>query len=150
NGEEITTRNGHYNALGLPHGKWIDWRYRATDDNVFRSFVKEIHSVGALAVANHPYARCLGCNWKFGYHGIDAIEVWNGPWDTEDEAAVLDWDNQLVAATHSSGQKWIPAVGNSDAHKEGQVIGLPQDIVLADDLNRTAILDGVSSGRLWI
>jgi len=28
-GEEITTRNGHYTALGLPAGTWIDWRYRA-------------------------------------------------------------------------------------------------------------------------
>ncbi len=30
-GEEVTTRNGHYLALGIPPGEWIDWRYRAHD-----------------------------------------------------------------------------------------------------------------------
>ncbi|NUR27153.1 MAG: PHP domain-containing protein, partial [Catenulispora sp.] len=30
-GEEVTTRNGHWVALGLPAGEWIDWRYRSRD-----------------------------------------------------------------------------------------------------------------------
>ena len=29
NGEEVTTRSGHWLATGLPAGTWIDWRYRA-------------------------------------------------------------------------------------------------------------------------
>ncbi len=77
-GEEITTRNGHYTALGLPAGTWLDWRYRAVDGGLAR-VVQEIHRVGGLAVAAHPYAPCVGCGWKFGYPGMDAIEVWNGP-----------------------------------------------------------------------
>lgn len=33
-GEEITTRNGHVLALGLHPGRWVDWRYRAADDEI--------------------------------------------------------------------------------------------------------------------
>jgi hypothetical protein len=160
-GEEVTTRNGHYLALGLPAGTWIDWRYRAVDgvltpssggfggsppqnDGALPRFVRDIHRVGGLAVAAHPMGACVGCSWKFGYESMDAVEVWNGPWDAEDAAVLGAWDN-LLATGH-----WIPAVGNSDAHREPQVIGLPHNVVYADDLSRRAILAGVRAGRLWI
>ena len=146
-GEEITTRNGHFTALGLPAGAWIDWRYRAVDGALPR-FVAEIHRVGALAVAAHPSAPCLGCGWKFGYPGMDAIEVWNGPWTADDEAVVATWDNLLVAGARDGA--WTPAVGDSDAHSAPQVIGLPHNVVLADDLDRRSILAAVRSGQLWI
>ncbi len=142
-GEEITTRNGHYTALGLPAGTWIDWRYRAVDGGLARN-VAQIHRSGGLAVAAHPLATCVACGWKFGYAGLDAVEVWNGPWTLDDEAVLAGWDNLLVAG------KWIPAVGDSDAHSEPQVIGLPHNVVLADDLDRRSILAGVKAGRVWL
>ncbi|KOG85769.1 phosphoesterase, partial [Streptomyces varsoviensis] len=40
--------------------------------------------------------------------------------------------------------------GNSDAHREPQPVGLPQTVVLADDLSRTAIQEGIRAGRSWI
>ncbi|GIF67476.1 phosphoesterase [Asanoa ishikariensis] len=144
NGTEVTTRNGHYAVLGLPAGTWIDWRYRATDGAV-SAFVNAAHKVGALAVANHPLASCKGCGWKFGYEGLDAIEVWNGPWTPDDEATLGNWDNQLV-----SGERWLPAVGNSDVHGTDQIVGLPQNVVLADRLDRDSIVAGVRAGHLWI
>jgi hypothetical protein len=150
NGEEITTRNGHYNAVGLAHGAWIDWRYRATDDNDFQNFVNQIHQQGALAIANHPYCPYIGCLWKFGYPLVDAIEVWNATWASDDEASVSDWDSQLVAFVHNGSTRWIPALGASDAHRTPQVIGLPHNVVLADNLNRSAILAGLKSGQVWI
>jgi hypothetical protein len=143
-GEEVTTRNGHYTALGLPPGTWIDWRHRAVD-GVFPSVIEEIHGHGALAVAAHPFAPFPGGRWKFGYAGLDAIEVWNGPWTLDDEASLAVWDAMLVER-----REWIPAVGDSDSHKEGQVIGLPQNVVLADDLERGAILSAVKAGRLYV
>lgn len=146
-GEEITTRNGHYTALGLPAGTWIDWRYRAADGGLAR-FVDEIHRAGGLAVAAHPNAACVACGWKFGYAGLDAIEVWNGPWTADDDAVVAMWDNLLVASGRSG--RWLPAVGDSDAHSEPQVVGLPHNVVRADDLSREAVLAGVKAGRLWI
>jgi hypothetical protein len=147
NGEEVTTRNGHYTALGLPFGEWIDWRYRAVDGSLPR-FLRDIHRGGALAVAAHPYAPCVGCAWKFGYTEMDAIEVWNGPWTPDDDATVSTWDNLLVAGARTGD--WIPAVGDSDAHSEPQVIGLPHNVVFAHDLDRDSILAGVKAGRLWI
>jgi hypothetical protein len=146
-GEEITTRNGHFTALGLPGGAWIDWRYRAVDGGLAR-FVRQIHDLGGLAVAAHPLATCVGCGWKFGFAGLDAVEVWNGPWTMDDEAVVANWDGLLVAAARTG--RWIPAVGNSDAHSEPQVIGLPHNVVLAAGLDRRSILDAVRAGRSWI
>ncbi|WP_433330286.1 CehA/McbA family metallohydrolase [Spirillospora sp. CA-294931] len=146
-GEEVTTRNGHYTALGLPAGAWVDWRYRAVDGGLPR-FVREIHRAGGLAVAAHPFGPCVGCSWKFGFAGMDAVEVWNGPWDAGDAASVADWDNLLASQARSG--RWLPAVGNSDAHREPEVIGLPQNVVHADGLDRRAILAGVRTGRLWI
>jgi hypothetical protein len=142
-GEEITTRNGHYTALGLPAGTWIDWRYRAADGGLAR-FVQEIHKAGGLAVAAHPLATCVACGWKFGYAGMDAIEVWNGPWTPDDEAVLANWDNLIVSGS------WIPAVGDSDGHSESDVIGLPHTVVHAEGLDRASILAGVKAGRAWI
>jgi predicted metal-dependent phosphoesterase TrpH len=146
-GEEITTRNGHYTALGLPAGTWIDWRYRAADGGLAR-FVQQIHQAGGLAVAAHPLATCVACGWRFGFAGIDAVEVWNGPWTLDDEAVVANWDGLLVAGARTG--KWLPAVGDSDAHSEPQVIGLPHNVVYAADLDRRSILAGVKAGRTWI
>ena len=146
-GEEITTRNGHFVAAGLPPGTWIDWRYRAQDGELPR-FLRDIHRGGAIAVAAHPFTPCLACAWKFGYEGMDAIEVWNGPWTLDDEVAVQLWNGMLVQAAH--GGRWLPAMGNSDAHGEPQVIGLPHNVVLAGDLTRADVLGGLRAGRNWI
>jgi hypothetical protein len=146
-GEEVTTRNGHYLAVGLPAGSWIDWRYRAADGALPR-FLDQIHQAGGLAVAAHPCLPCLGCSWKFGYDGVDAVEVWHGPWTADDEAAVALWDAMLVE--HARDGRWLPAVADSDAHREADAVGLPHNVVLAADLERRSILGGVRSGRLWM
>jgi predicted metal-dependent phosphoesterase TrpH len=147
-GEEATTRNGHYVISGLPAGTWIDWRYRARDGELPR-FLDQIHHDGAVAVAAHPFATCLACSWKFGYAGMDAIEVWNGPWTPDDEAAVQMWNGMLVQAARGR-ERWLPAMGDSDAHSVPQVIGLPHNVVLADDLTTGAVVAGLKAGRAWI
>jgi hypothetical protein len=147
NGEEVTTRNGHYLALGLPRDHWIDWRYRSEDD-ALGWFTHQIHAADALAVAAHPYCPSVGCSWKFGYDDVDAIEVWNGPWTLDDEVSLATWDNLLVG--NPGNRRWVPAVGDSDAHSEPAVIGLPQNVVLASRLERGAIMAGVKRGNLWV
>ncbi|WP_420824879.1 CehA/McbA family metallohydrolase [Streptomyces coryli] len=143
-GEEITTRNGHYLALGTEPGTFVDWRYRALDD-AYERYVRRIHRAGGLVVPAHPNCPFVGCQWKFGYEGADAVEVWNGPWTADDELALAAWDNLLVAE-----DEWLPALGNSDAHREPQVVGLPQTVVHAEDLSRRALLDGIRAGRSWL
>ncbi|MDX3855192.1 CehA/McbA family metallohydrolase [Streptomyces sp. AK02-01A] len=147
-GEEVTTRNGHWLALGLPAGSWIDWRYRARD-GAFSRFAKQVHRLGGLVVPAHPYCPYIASQWKFGYAEADAVEVWNGPWTYDDESAVDTWD-ALLGEAMRRGDGWQPAIGNSDAHSEPQVIGLPHTVVNAENLNRDAILDGIRSGRSWI
>lgn len=147
-GEEITTRNGHVLALGVDPGTFVDWRYRARD-NAFGRFARTIRQADGLVVPAHPHATCIGCNWKFGFNEADAVEVWNGPFTSDDEVTIAEWDNALVSSVRG-GKPWLPAMGNSDAHREGQTVGLPQTVVLADDLSRHAILAGIRAGRSWI
>jgi hypothetical protein len=147
-GEEITTRNGHWLALGLPAGEWIDWRYRSRDD-AFSRFARQVRRSGGLVVPAHPYCPYVACQWKFGYEDADAVEVWNGPWTYDDESAVDTWDAKLGEAVRT-GKRWLPAMGNSDAHSVPQVIGLPHNVVYADDLATDAIMSGIRTGRNWI
>ena len=147
-GEEVTTRNGHVVAMGTAPGVFIDWRYRARD-NAFGKYARAIRRAGGLVIPAHPHATCIGCNWKFGLSDADAVEVWNGPYTPDDEVTLAEWDNTLVAHTRGRGA-WLPAVGHSDAHRDPDVIGLPQTVVLADDLSRRALLEGIRAGRVWI
>lgn len=148
-GEEVTTRNGHVVALGTDPGTFVDWRYR-TRDNRFGRFARRIREAGGLVVPAHPHATCVGCNWKFGFGEADVIEVWNGPYTPDDEVALADWDSTLVASARSGSRSWIPAMGNSDAHRDPDPVGGPQTVVLADDLTRTAIQEGLRAGRSYV
>ncbi|WP_422934674.1 CehA/McbA family metallohydrolase [Sinomonas sp. P47F7] len=147
-GEEVTTRNGHWLALGTTPGEFIDWRYRARD-KVFEKFQDRVREAGGLTVAAHMYCPWIGSEWKFGLDGLDGTEVWTGPWGWDDDAAVSTWDNLLADAART-GKKWLPAFGNSDAHNPNHVIGWPHNVVLADGLSRDAILAGLKAGRSWI
>ncbi|WP_055484465.1 CehA/McbA family metallohydrolase [Streptomyces sp. WMMB 322] len=146
-GEEVTTRNGHVLALGTDPGTFVDWRYRARDGH-FSRFARRIRRAGGLVVPAHPDCPFVGCQWKFGYEDADAVEVWNGPWTADDELAVAAWDNMLMAPPPGRGP--LPAIGNSDAHAEPQKVGLPQTVVLAEDLSRQALLEGMRKGRSYI
>lgn len=147
-GEEVTTRNGHVVALGTDPGTFIDWRYRARD-NRFGKYAREVRDAGGLVVPAHPHATCIGCNWKFGFGEADAVEVWNGAYTPDDEVSLADWDSTLVAAVR--GRKpWIPAMGNSDAHRDPDPVGTPQTVVLADDLTRDAIQAGIRAGHSYV
>ncbi|WP_354637627.1 CehA/McbA family metallohydrolase [Kitasatospora camelliae] len=148
-GEEVTTRNGHWLALGVPPGEWVDWRYRARD-GVHPRFAGRVRRAGGLVVPAHPHCPYVACQWKFGYREADAVEVWNGPWTFDDESALDGWDARLAESARGGGDTWLPAIGNSDAHSEPQPIGSPHTVVLAEDLTRRDVLAGIRAGRSWI
>ncbi len=52
-GEEVTTRHGHWLAVGLPPRGWVDWRY-GPRDGVFERYADEVRAGGGLVVAAHP------------------------------------------------------------------------------------------------
>lgn len=144
NGEEVTTRSGHWPAIGIPAGKWVEWRYRAGDRVGFRQFVSEVHRAGGLVTAAHPFAVCFGCSYEYQYELADLVEVWNGPWTPDDEATVTHWHGLLCSG------RWIPAVGVSDAHHPEQVVGLPHTVVFAGSLRREHLLAGLKAGRSYV
>lgn len=144
NGEEVTTRSGHWPAIGLPAGTWIDWRYRSGDPAAFARFTKQVHEAGGLVVAAHPFADCFGCTYEFSYQLADLVEVWNGPWTPDDEAALTTWDGLLRTGV------FLPAIGNSDAHKPEDVVGLPQTVVRAGSLRKEDLLAGLRAGHSWL
>ncbi|MFJ8107293.1 CehA/McbA family metallohydrolase [Streptomyces sp. NPDC096132] len=148
-GEEVTTRNGHVLAVGTEPGTFVDWRYRAREGR-FGRFARRIRQAGGLVIPAHPHATCIGCAWKFGFGEADAVEVWNGPYTPDDEVALAAWDAMLVAGVRGGRGTWLPAVGNSDAHRDPDVVGLPQTVVLADDLTVEALREGIRAGRAYV
>lgn len=144
-GEEVTTRSGHWLAVGLPAGTWIDWRYRAEDGRLGR-FTDKVRALGGMAIAAHPYVPVPSIRWDFGadWADLDAVEVWNGPWTTDDQATVRHWHELLVAG------RFVPAVGNSDSHTPEQKVGLAQTVVRAASLSTGAIVAALKKGHAWI
>jgi hypothetical protein len=142
-GEEVTTRHGHWLAIGLPPHGWVDWRY-GPGDGVFARFAAEVREVGGLVVAAHPSVPLPGSAWEFGFDHVDALEVWNGRWNLDDELSLRIWQRLL-----RQGRR-VVAVGGSDSHGAHQPVGSPQTAVHADGLSVAAIVDGLRCGRSYL
>jgi predicted metal-dependent phosphoesterase TrpH len=151
-GQEVTTRTGHWLALGIEPGQLVEWRYGLRDD-VIERYLDEVHRAGGLCVAAHPHAPYPSGTFTYPYRGFDVVEVWNGlwasdlPWNADNEAALAEWGRALAAGVHRG--RWRPAMGNSDTHLKGQ-IATPHTVVLADELSADAVLAGIGAGRSWI
>jgi predicted metal-dependent phosphoesterase TrpH len=151
-GQEVTTRTGHWVALGLAPGQEVEWRYGVRDD-VLDRYLAAVREVGGVCVAAHPHAPYPGGLLLYPFDAFDLVEVWNGlwrsdrPWNADNEAALAEWSRGLAAGVH--GGRWQPAIGNSDAHLAGQ-LGRPHTVVLAEELSTTAVLAGLRAGRSWL
>jgi hypothetical protein len=145
-GEEITTYGGHTNAWGLPSGTWIDFRVLPKDSARMSKIVTAVHRAGALISINHPFAVCGGCAWSYdsATRDFDAIEVWNGSWDSTDDLALAMWDKILQSGRH------ITAVGSSDSHRPANPIGQPTTHVAAKFPTQKALLDAILKGRVYL
>ena len=142
-GEEVTTRHGHWLAVGLPPRAWVDWRY-GPGDGVFPRFAAEVREAGGLVVAAHPSVPLPGSAWEFGFADVDALEVWNGRWNVDDELSLRIWQRLLRQ------NRRVVAVGGSDSHGKNQPVGSPQTAVHAGELSMPAIVDGLRRGRSYI
>jgi hypothetical protein len=142
-GEEVTTRHGHWLAVGLAPHAWVDWRY-GPSDGVFPRFAAQVRDDGGLVVAAHPSVPLPGSAWEFGFDDVDALEVWNGRWNLDDELSLRIWQRLL-----RRGRR-IVAVGGSDSHAEHQQVGSPQTVVHAEGLSTPAIVDGLRCGRSYL
>jgi hypothetical protein len=142
-GEEVTTRHGHWLAVGLPPHGWVDWRY-GPGDEVFPRFAAAVREAGGFAVAAHPAVPLPGSAWEFGFDNVDALEIWNGRWNVDDELSLRIWQRLLC-----QGRR-IVAVGGSDSHGKHQPVGSPQTVVHAGGLSTSAIIDGLRCGRSYL
>lgn len=150
-GQEVVTREGHWLALGLTPGQAIGWDYADTDS--LECQLAEVHRVGGLSVAAHPFAPYPTGTFLHPYQGFDCFEVWNGPWTSDvpwqadNEAALAEWARSLAADVPQG--RWRPAIGNSDTHLDGQ-IATPHTVVAAEALTADALFAGIRAGRSWI
>jgi predicted metal-dependent phosphoesterase TrpH len=142
-GEEVTTRHGHWLAVGLTPDAWVDWRY-APRDGVFPRFAADVRDAGGLVVAAHPAVPLPGSRWEFGFDHVDALEVWNGRWNLDDELSLRIWQRLL-----RDGRR-VAVVSGSDSHTHSQPVGSPQTVVYARELSIPAIVDGLRCGRSYI
>jgi hypothetical protein len=111
---------------------------------VFPGFAAEVRAAGGLVVAAHPAVPVPGSLWEFGFEHVDALEVWNGRWNVDDEVSLRIWQRLL-----RDGRR-VVAVGGSDSHTEHQPVGSPQTVVHARGLSVPALVEGLRCGRSYI
>lgn len=131
-GQEVTTDEGHANALGaLP---WIDFREH-TD-----TWLASTEAGGGLLSINHPVAGVHGWRRPLARRP-PLVEAWHSSWDRRD-ATPLDWWSAHGGA----------AIGGSDFHHVGEdgLPGEPTTWVEAEDLAPAAILAALRDGRVAI
>jgi predicted metal-dependent phosphoesterase TrpH len=146
-GIEVTTRNGHWQAIGIGENDWVEFRYHPGDvpglDDAKRQVQKKR---GGVVSINHPYifVNCDRCNWTFPDWDFDAIEVWNGYWDETDQMAVDKWQELMVEG------KMLCAMGGSDFHNPPVMVGTPTTIIKSDAQTENAVVDGIKRRRVIV
>ncbi|EFE43309.1 PHP domain protein [Trichophyton verrucosum HKI 0517] len=144
-GIEVTTRGGHWNALGLNWNEWVEFRYKGDDSTAISQAVRQVQRQGGLAVANHPFANdCLACDWSFSFDIMDGLEVWNGIWNDFDRKAVDKWHSMLVQGSR------VFAIGGSDYHSSPSAVGTPTTVVRSESLSTAQIVDSLRHNRAYI
>lgn len=135
-GQEVTTADGHANALGPM--QWVDFR------KPVQHWADHVAAAGGVLSINH--AIDADCAWLFDVpQGLAAMEVWHISW-FRDLTATGPW-----AAWRALGPDLI-ALGGSDFHcpRSGWNLGTPTTWVAAEDDSPEAILAGVAAGRTAI
>ncbi|MCA3749740.1 MAG: PHP domain-containing protein, partial [Rubrobacter sp.] len=160
-GEEMTNWfHGHATVAGLKPGDHLDWRQRplgvqlGKNEARIQRFISEARRLGAYTSAAHPFAGPIA--WQFFPDAeadpegalTDGIEVWNGPFQPDDELSIRKWDEFLLRGVK------IWANGGSDTHgiknTGGFAPGHPTNVVYADALSREGIVAALKAGRVFV
>lgn len=159
-GEETTNWfHGHSTSIGMTPGDYFDWRWRplgtpidpAHEGRVI-DYLNLARQRGVYTAAAHPFGATLA--WQCFTDSEndptalpDGFEVWNGPFQPDDQATINKWDEELTR-----GRK-IWANGGSDVHglaDPATDIGFPTTVVYADALSRDAIVAALKAGRSYV
>jgi hypothetical protein len=155
-GAEITTYEGHGNAVGLTG--YVDHRIGYAGRTI-TGVLDDVAAQGAIFIVNHPKLdlgnACIGCAWHHAdtdWTKVTGLELITGNWEIGVNAFVPQvlamWDGLLDQGFR------IAAIGGSDDHTAGRnegstgsPVGSPTTLVLADNLSEAAIVDAVRHGR---
>jgi hypothetical protein len=149
---EVTTYNGHLNALG--EKEFTD--FRVGPDRTFPTILDELRSRGAFLSINHPALpddeTCMGCGWSATdpetMKLLDAIEIVNGGVTEGPQAGWPVWSKMLNAGLH------LTAIGGSDEHSADESrdrsIGTPATVVYATELSEPALIEGLRRGHAYV
>jgi len=160
-GTEITTFNGHANAIGLSAP--ISFQLGSARLPDLAALQSEVEAANAILSINHPGQpsgeACMGCGWTVqptDFSRIAAVEVANGGtlragFSEGPVSGIPFWEKQLNQGFH------LTAIGGSDNHDATDTtgakqspVGKPATVVWSNSLSQPAILAGVRSGRVFI
>ncbi|MFP5335324.1 MAG: CehA/McbA family metallohydrolase [Actinomycetes bacterium] len=159
-GEEMTNWfHGHATVSGIEIGQWLDFRQTPqglplpTGGARIKDFIALADSMGAYVSAAHPLGAHL--SWQFQADAetdeasrTHGFEVWTGPWQPDDEAALQAWDRMLL-----DGWRTV-ANGGSDLHGvengNGFAVGKPTTVVYAERLATRDVLTALKAGRCFV
>lgn len=155
-GEEVTTKIGHLNAMGI--AKLVQWQPAQSDDDIKKIF-DEIHSQDALTQINHPFDLKNPFE-KLHIESYDLIEIWNGGAPPIVKGLGNGEAQQYWYKLLNEGKR-IPAIAASDCHdiySAYSLLGLlPFEIVLQilkKELPNPEFLDYVKNNeqtlRNWV
>ena len=149
-GMELTTFLGHAVAVGV--NQWFDWRKLDGTQITMPELAQQVIDAGSLYTIAHPMnegdPNCCGCRWEY-YDMLPgnalAVEVWNGLWRPHNQEALqwfYHWLNEGIRLTAVSGtdMHWRPADDERG----------PVNVVYAQELSETAILDAIKAGHSYI
>lgn len=160
-GVEITTFQGHANAIGVSTP--LDFQLGSPRLPGIGKLLDQVEEQNAFLSINHPGQPsgeiCMGCGWTAkdtDWSRIAAIEAVNGSTlrlgDPEGPTSGIPFWHDLL----NQGFR-VTAIGGSDNHdptdREGKrqsPVGRPTTVVYADELSAKGIVDGVKSGRVFI
>lgn len=159
-GEEMTNWfHGHATVSGLDVGQWLDFRQSPaglplpTGRARIGDALALAEEMGAYVAAAHPMAGVVG--WQFMPEArlrprarTRGFEVWSGPWQLDDEAALATWDRML-----RRGWRTV-ANGGSDLHgvdnDRGFGIGKPTTVVYTRRLAQPDVVEALRAGRCFV
>ncbi len=143
NGEEVTTRSGHWLAIGLPAGTWIDWRYRPERRPAATGSPTRC---GRSAGSRSPRTRSTRCRASGGSSATTTPGSTPSRSGTGRGPATTRPPSSTGTACWPRG-RFIPAVGNSDSHVDAQTVGLAQTVVRLRPLSTAEVIAAVRAGH---
>ena len=149
-GMELTTYYGHALALGVR--EWVEWRV-GVNDATMPDLAQRVMDSGGTFIIAHPMSEgdpfCTGCDWAYAEMmpgNARCVEVWNSEWDSgrQNEESLQLWYHWL-----NQGYR-IVATRGSDIHRPIDYDNVGFNVVYAEELSESAILDGIRRGHNYI